>query len=87
MTKTSNMHTESAPLPSHWLARYDEWCYFEEVAFEVGHDMRSCNQIGLRGGSCTTPLPHMRISYRHYFPPQTCWRFSGIRLAHDEADS
>lgn len=40
-----------------------------------------CNSKVLRGGSCATPMDHMRSTYRYYFPPNARWLFSGFRLA------
>lgn len=39
------------------------------------------NQMVLRGGCALTPPGHARASYRNFFPSQSRWAMTGVRLA------
>ncbi|MDA8692477.1 ergothioneine biosynthesis protein EgtB [Saprospiraceae bacterium] len=68
--------TNSAYLP------YPRYKIVEGAVGEYNGKFMS-NQMVLRGASIATSPDHSRNTYRNFFPSETRWQFSGIRIAKD----
>ena len=78
--KRENMVGELWEWTSSHYSPYPRYDFSKDAIGEYNGKFMS-NQFVLRGASCITPEKHVRITYRNFFPTNTKWQFSGIRLA------
>ena len=68
---------------------YSPYPGFREAPGAVGeyNGKFMVNQLTLRGGSCFTPRGHVRPTYRNFWPPETRFQMTGVRLARDAGET
>ena len=64
---------------SHYLP-YDSYKPWKKNLSEYNSKFMF-NQLVLKGGSCLTPISHIRASYRNFFYPEDRWACNSFRLA------
>jgi len=65
---------------SSYYSPYPGFIPFPNKAAEYNGKFMS-QQMVLRGGSAASPEHHVRYTYRNFFPPESRWMFSTLRLA------